>query len=467
MNENVIFPNSQKVVPVAPKAAPSPVAAPIPKNPQPKLAKSSGKKFFKIIMGILALIIVGFVVLALLPGLIKKPAEKITILYWGVSEDSKAMQPIIADFEKQNPNITIDYVKQDIKQYRERLTARIPNGTGPDVFGFHNTWLPMFLNVLVPIPKDIITKADFEKFFYPVNQKDLIKNGAIYGIPLQIDTLSLYVNSQIFKDQDISPPTNWIDFQSLAHELTIKDEDGKIATAGAAVGTYGNITHAGDVVSLFLVQNGTDLNDISSTSKVASDALGFYTSFALNDGKVWDDTFDSSISSFAKGNVAMFFGYFQDYFAIKTINPNLEFEIYPVPHLPDQNMTIASYFATGVSIKSKHQEEALRFIKYLAQKETEQKLFAEESKNHGFGNLYGRSDLADLLKDNKNVYPFVSQAKDAVSSFFASDTYDNGLNSQTNTYLGNAVNSILSGDSPETAVETLQKSVSQVLSQYK
>jgi len=437
-------------------------------NPQSSPSQSLLKKIIKLIFGVLAVIFLGFVIFGLVvPSLHKKPkSEKITLLYWGLWEDSKAIQPIIFDFERQYPNITVNFVKQDIKQYRERLVTRVKNGTGPDVFRFHNTWLPMLSNILAPLPKDTITKTDFEKWFYKVAQNDLVRNGAIYGIPLEIDTLSLYINTEAFKARGLSSPKDWIDFSNTARQLTVKDESGKIATAGAAVGTFGNITHAGDVVSLFLVQNGTDLNDISSTSQLASEALGFYTSFALND-KVWDDTLDPSVLAFAKGNLAMFFGYSRDFFTIKSIDPNLSFEIYPVPHLPQQNMTIASYWVEGVSIKSKYQKEAMLLIKYLAQKETQQKLFTEQSKTRAFGEPYARTDLANLLEDNARVYPFVSQAQDAVSSFFTSDTYDNALNSQMNSYLEDAVNAVLSGTSPQTAVDTLSKGVSHVLKMYK
>lgn len=467
MEENTIFTSPQLARPVIPSAAPLPTQAP-PQGPQPSLTKTSSKKFLKIIIGIFALVVIGFIVFnTILPNLNKKTMnDKVTLLYWGLSDDSKVMQPIISDFERQYPNISIDYVKQDIKQYRERVTSRIQNGTGPDVFRFHNTWWPMLANVLIPLPKDIITKTDFEKFYYPVAQKDLIKNGAIYGIPLGIDTLSLYINTQLFEAAGLSIPNNWEDFSGVAHQLTVKDENGKIATAGAAVGGFDNITHAGDVISLFLVQNRSDVSNISATSQATSEALDFYTSFALSDGKVWDDTLDSSIVTFAKGNLAMFFGYSWDFFTIKSINPNLSFKINPVPHLPNQNMTIASYWAEGVSVKSKHQKEALLFLKYLAQKETDQNLFTEQSKIRAFGEPYARRDLANLLQDSADLYPFVSQAEDAVSSFFASDTYDNGLNSQMNTHLSDAVNAILNGTSPETATDTLQKGVSRVLQQY-
>ncbi len=53
-----------------------------------------------------------------------------------------------------------------------------------------------------------------------------------------------------------------------------------------------------------------------------------------------------------------------------------------------------------------------------------------------------------------------------VSSFFSGDTFDNGLNSQMNAYLQNAINSILSNTSSQTAADVLSKGVAQVLKQY-
>ena len=151
---------------------------------------------------------------------------------------------------------------------------------------------------------------------------------------------------------------------------------------------------------------------------------------------------------------------------MKTANADLNFEVHPVTRLPGRSMTIASYWAEGVSAKSKHQKEAMEFLAFLAKRQTQQKLFTEASKTRLFGEPYSRLDLAESLKNNTYLYPFVSQAKNAKSSFFAGDTYDNGLNSQMNTYLGNAVRSVTSNTSAESAVETLSQGVAQVLQQY-
>ncbi len=441
-----------------------PVAAPSPPPPD------YGGGFptpLKMILGVIVVAVFIFLIVHFVVPLFKSNNQKVTLAYWGLWEDSGVVKSTIADFEKKNPTITVEYTKEDVKGYRERLTTRLQNGTGPDVFRFHNSWLPMFSSTLLPLPSDVIGKKDFEQSFYPTTQSDLEKNGAIYGIPLEIDTLSLFVNSDMLSAQGLQPPTTWEEFLADARKLTVPDETNtRIKTSGAALGTFDNITHAPDILSLLLAQNGANLTNLSATPINAADAFNFYISFATGDSKVWDTTLDPSLLAFEKGNLAMYFGYSWDVFAIKAVSPDLKFQVVPVPHLPNRNMTIASYWAEGVSVKSKHTKEALLFMKFLAEKDTEQKFFSEISKTRLFGEPYARVDLADSLKDNTLAYPFVSQAKTAVSSYFVGDTFDNGLNSQLNSYLGNAVRSMLANTSAQTAIGTLSQGATQVLRQY-
>ncbi|HUD05015.1 MAG TPA: sugar ABC transporter substrate-binding protein [Patescibacteria group bacterium] len=425
------------------------------------------RKIVKVGIG-LAVVIVVLILLVnvVLPMILGGSNGKVTLNYWGLWEDSKTMQSLIAGFERENPNITVQYSQQDIKQYRERVITRIANGNGPDVFRFQNTWYPMYASVLLPLPTDTISPVDFKKTFYPVAQKDLIKNGAIYGIPLEIDTLVLYVNSGLFKAAGLQPPANWNDFISDARAMTVKDADGKIKTAGAAMGTYDNITHAPDILSLLFLQNGVDPLKIQDSSDRAANALDFYTAFATDTNNVWDNTLDPSILAFSRGNLAMYFGYSWDYFTIKQNNPNLTFQVVPVPQLPNQAVNLASYWAEGVSVKSKHQKEALLFMKYLVEKSTEESLYAEQAKTRTFGEPYARVDLGNTLKSNPVLAPFVAQAPSAFSSPFVDSTYDNGLNQELNTYLGNAVNAVINGSSPQTALGTFSQGATQVLQKY-
>ncbi len=418
----------------------------------------------KIIIGLVVLVVLIFIIFLIVPK--GNSNKKVKLVWWGLWEDSKVVQPLITEFQKSNPNITIEYVKQDPKQYREKLLTRIRNGTGPDVFRFHNTWVPMISDSLSPLPTDVVTPNELKTEFYPVIQKDMTKSGAIYGVPLGADTLGLFINTKLLEEAGVSPPETWDDFVKAADALTDRDADTKkVLIAGAALGTYGNITHAPDIISLLFIQQGVNINKFPDADKEKKKAvLDFYTSFSKGDKRVWDSTLDESIRSFASENLAMYIGFSWDIFRIQALNKDLEFKTYPVPQLVGRRSTLASYWAEGVSSKSQNQKEALLFMKYLAKEETAQKFYSEVSKTRKFGEPYARSDLSESLKENELLFPFVTQLTDASSSYFASDTYDGegGLNSQSNTYLGNAINAIVNdSSSPETVIETLDKGVSQ------
>lgn len=462
---------NQTQQPVIPVQQPLPVSPPplppTPQTPPPPQKGFSFKKIIAVFIGIIVLLVLIFAGYLMLGKLQSGKNEKVTLQYWGLWEDSKIMDVVIADFQRANPNITVKYTKQDVKDYRLKLVQRINNKTGPDIFRFHNSWTTMLSSYLLPLSSDTISAREFKDIFYPVAQKDLIKNGAIYGIPLEIDTLALYINNDLFKTAGIGTPDRWEDFASISAALTVKDSEGKIRKAGVALGTSNNISHASDILSLLFAQNGVDLENISSNQQNLSQALQYYTSFATEDASVWDKNQDLSLLAFSKGNLAMFFGYSYDIFPIKALNPSLNFKIIPVPTLAGRRLTIASYWAEGVSVKSKHQKEALLFLKFLAKKETEQKLYTEASKTRLFGEPYARIDLKENLKDNEIVYPFVEQAQDAKSTYFSDATHDQGINDELNNYLYTAVDSIVSDNvSAESAAEILSKGFNQTLAKY-
>ena len=428
-------------------------------SPQPSSPIDHGEGFFSRFSKIFKIGALLFIILTIIFSLLtfvfpksnKTETQEATLTYWGLREDESVMKSIISDFEKENPKIKINYIKQDLEDYREKLSVRVPNGNGPDVFRFHNTWYPMLSGILLPLPKETIERREFENSFYDVSRKDLIKNGAIYGIPLGIDTLALYINPKIFdlasqeQGGTIVVPTTWQQFIESSQALTKRNIEGKIDMAGAGVGTFENVNYAPDIISLLFAQNGVYFENLDRSRPKIIDALRFYTNFALLEDNVWDQTLDSSLEVFAQGKLAMYFGYSWDYFTIKNLNPDIDFKIVPVPQLvSDKNFNIASYFAEGVSLKSKHQKEALQFMKFLARAKTQEKFYQGPFSNN---------NLAD-------------QAKTAISSPFADGTFDNGLNDKLNNYLKDSINAILSGTPEESAADTLIQGYQKVMAEY-
>lgn len=422
-------------------------------------------KMGKIVIGAIVILIILALVLFISSKFLGTKEENPTLSFWGLWEDGKTMQSVLSDFERQNPNIKIEYSKEDLKQYKDRLLTRADNGNGPDVFLYHNTWYSMLSNILLPLPAAVITNEQFSSAYFNVAKTDLVKNGAIYGIPQNADTLIMYVNTDILRSAGVDVPSNWNDFIDTARRLTVKDEDGKIKTAGAAMGTYGNVTHAPDILSLLFLQNGVELDNLEATGERLTGALNFYTAFALDENNVWDESMDPSILAFSKGNLAMYFGYSWDYFTIKAANPNINLQIVPVPQLGNEPVNLASYWVMGASIKSKYQKDALNLISYLSKKEVVEKLYSEAAKGRAFGQPYPRADLIDSLRETI-IYPSILQASTARSSYFVDVAGESGMNQELNVYLENAINSINEGTSAETAFDTLKQGVAQVFDKY-
>lgn len=391
--------------------------------------------------------------------------RQVTITYWGLWENESIIRPIIADFEAQNPSVKVEYVKQSQKQYRERLTAAIDRGEGPDAYRFHNTWVSMLKNELAPAPEDIMTAEEFTSTFYPVAKADLVGGSSVYGLPLMFDGLGLYINEDIFSASGLTPPSTWEDVLALVPQLTVRNETG-ITTSAIALGTTNNVEHFSDIVATMIMQNGGKLVDPTGTS--AEEALLFYKKFSDQNDPMytWNETFDNSVYAFATGRVAMILAPSWRAFDIKQITPTANFKIVPIPQLPGNTVNWASYWVEGVSAKSKNQKQAWEFIKFLTNKESAVKLYTEASKTRLFGEPYARVDLAATLAGDPYVEAYVTEAPTAKSFPLASRTFDNGLNDKLIKYIEDAVNSVQSGNSPTQALTTAAGGFNQVFSQY-
>ncbi|MDE2589214.1 MAG: carbohydrate ABC transporter substrate-binding protein, partial [Patescibacteria group bacterium] len=170
---------------VVPSIPPKPAMAQFPPKPSAPSDSEDNHSIGTLIMigaGLLfALIIAVTLIVFIFSKFGGKSNKTVTLEYWGLWEDSGVMQSVISDFERQNPMIKVQYVKEDPKEYADRLLTHIQQGDGPDIFRFHNSWTPMFLSVLSPLTQDTMSAKEFATIFYPVAQQDLVKNGAIYG----------------------------------------------------------------------------------------------------------------------------------------------------------------------------------------------------------------------------------------------------------------------------------------------
>ncbi len=466
------FVTPPQVTPAAvPAEIPNPTPSPIP--PPPSIKKSFPfAKIISIVVGLILLIALFLLLFRFVFPRFGIFQKETTITWWGLWEDSSIVQPIIDAYQAANSKVKITYVAQSKEDYRERLTNSLARGEGPDIFRFHNTWVPMLKSELSALPPETMSAEEYTQTFFPVAVSDLSSGSNILGIPLEYDGLALYINEEIFATYGKTTPKLWDDLREISRDLTIV-EDGQIKQSGIALGNSINVDHWQEILGLMFFQNNVDLKNPSST--LAIQTLNYYNSFANPNSNdyTWDETLPPSTSAFASGKLAMFFGPSWRAFEIMDNNPDLRFKVVPVPQLPksdpsEPDITYATYWVEGVWERSAGKKEAWKFLKHLSSKETLTQLYENARKTRRFGELYPRSDMVDLLSSDPLVSGFISLAPSAKSWYLASRTFDGktGINTKLGAYLEDAItSSLLAGDS-EAALATASNGIQQVLAEY-
>ncbi len=438
----------------------------LPSDMPPPVYDDNKNKYFVIIgAAVLFLLLLFFFIRMAFSG--KGVGKNITLTYWGLWEEKQVFDPLIQQYQQKNPGVKIDYQKMSPQDYREKLLARSKNGQGPDIFRFHNTWLPEIKELAAPMPSSVMDNSEFEKTFYKVHQQDLKVANYYYGLPLEIDGLVLIYNDGLFKKAGLqAPPATWDELTDDVSKLTVRDRSRQLITAAIAMGTTANVEHYSDIFSLLLTQNGGTMDKLDQPE--AAGAIEIYRKFAEPQQAFWSDNMPNSLTAFIQEKVAMIIAPSWEVLAIKAANPDISVKVAPVPAVPGSPaISIASYWVEGVSRFSKNQLEAWKFLRYLTEKENLTKLYEAESRVRPFGEPYSRVDLAPMLVQNEYVGAVIKQANNFISVPAITRTYDNGLNDEIIKYIENAINSTAAGVSYAEALRTAKAGVDQVYAKYK
>ncbi len=416
------------------------------------------------------------------------PKEDVELTYYRLFDDKDIFEPLIRQYETDNPHVTINYRKfTEPEEYLDLIINELAEGEGPDLFSMHNTWFTKHKKKVTPVPTTLISTQTFEDIFVSVAADDLIlpdETGIsrIYGLPMFVDTLALYYNEDHFEDTIPSrgkPASTWAELQEDVFKLTKTDNSfERFEVAGIAMGRADNILRAIDVLYLLMVQFGTEFYDTNYTEATfadgiagtnpGADALAFFTSFSLPSSKYYcwnaylaeDDSNEKEIETFAKGKVSMIMGYSYLYEQIMDQIDELEkkgsdaiskntVKVAAVPQVEDPETSTekrdayASYFAETVSRTSENPEEAWAFLSYLVSQESLQHYHEQTHRPTS------RRDMIEGQSDEAIYGVFVDQIGYAESFPVADpEVYTQALTT--------AIEAVLATDDPSNALKDAQ-----------
>ncbi|HEX5430004.1 MAG TPA: sugar ABC transporter substrate-binding protein [Patescibacteria group bacterium] len=340
------------------------------------------RKYYIIGGVILFLIIIIVVLLVATSGKKPQAAGPITLTWWKTFETSDNVQQLIADYEKTHKNVTINYVKKDETTYEQDLLEAYASGTAPDILSIHNDWLPQEADKLAPDPTGDV--RSYKTTFVDVAADDFIKDNQIFAVPMNVDVMALYYNKDILNSANVLPPKTWSELVSDVPKITQLTKPGTFTRSGIAFGTAANVNRAVDIMSLLMLQNGTQFYndsysgatfDQTQTSAGGDSvnpgavALQYYTQFADPAKTVytWNARSDNNVDSFTQGRVGMMLSYFYMEPQIQSKAPTLNWDVAPVPQPSTDSVQInfANYWGEAVNKNSPNVQAAWDFLNFI------------------------------------------------------------------------------------------------------
>lgn len=315
-----------------------------------------------------------FILCFIFAGCTKSP-QKTTIKFasWGSKSEVEILKPILADFERENPDLKVDFVHIP-QNYFQKIHLLFASNLAPDVIFINNLYLPIYANA--GVLEELHTPK--EGIFYNKSLKALSYKDKLYAIPRDVSTLVIYYNKNIFKKYNIQVPNRYWTFDdllTLSRKLTIDtNNDGKTDIWG--------ISFEEDPLFYlpYLISEGggflsDDLNTLIVNSPESQKGLKFYAELR-NKYHVAPTESESASETmaqmFLQGKLAM---QLSGRWLVPKYREDAKFEWNVINFPSGDKGSIVPLDASGWAIakSSNHKEAAMRLIEFLSSKNSIEK----------------------------------------------------------------------------------------------
>lgn len=300
---------------------------------------------------------------------------RIVIQYssWGSKSEIDILKPLLAEFEKENPDIKIDFMHIP-QNYFQKLHLLFASNTAPDVIFINNLNMPVYANA--GLLEDLTKSGLIDENFYIKPVKALTYNGKSYAVPRDVSNLVIYYNKNLFDEKKLAYPdenTTFTDFLDMTQKLTDKNK-----------GIWGISFEEDPLFYLpyLMSEGGGILSDDGKTEiitkKESQNGLNFYADLR-NKYHVAPTKSESASATmaqmFLQGKLAM---HLSGRWLVPKYRQTAEFDWDIAPFPKGRKGSIVPLDASGwaISSTSEHKEESVKLIKFLSSKESIEKFSA-------------------------------------------------------------------------------------------
>lgn len=290
----------------------------------------------------------------------KAPRTVIEFASWGSKSEIDILKPILSDFEKENPEIKIDFMHIP-QNYFQKIHLLFASNTAPDVIFINNLYLPIYANANL-LEELTVNQNDF----YPQALEALSWNGKLYAIPRDVSNLVVFYNKDLFDRKNITYPAsewNFDDFLKTAQKLTDKN-------------TFGVSFEEDPLFYLpYLMSNDGGILPSEIEKKGSQYGLNFYADLRkkYHVAPLKPESASATMAQmFLQQKLGM---YISGRWMVPKLRNEADFD-WDVTQFPKgTNGSIVQLDASGWAIakSSKHKEEAQKLVNYLASSKNSEK----------------------------------------------------------------------------------------------
>lgn len=338
-------------------------------------------KNFWVIFLIACIILVGVLTLGV-------SAEVTKITWWCPNWDEPVGKEMIAEFEKNNPNIKVNMVVTTWDTMEAKIRVSIMGKNAPEVItDLESRIVPYAKKGYLEKLDGYIEKEniDIKDFLEPALAIGTYENG-IYSLPFRHDGSGMYYNKKMFREAGLDPekfPTTWTELIDAGKKLTKDtDGDGKIDIYGMAwplgiqssavcryirfLFTYGGILFDKDEKKSLLNSDASVLGLKYIADSINVDKFAPMSSLELDCTKERILFVGEKIAFYESGPF--------DIDVILEENPNLDFGTAVIPGEKGMAVTAANGFSLMMPKNSKNKDAGFKLIEYLTRTENQIRL---------------------------------------------------------------------------------------------
>lgn len=307
------------------------------------------------------------------------------VVVWGTF-DQKVGEGLLSALREEDKGFSgVEYVEKDARTFDNEFVNALATGAGPDIILLPHEDILKHRDKIVPISYEAFSLRNFRNTFVEGGEIYAFPEG-IMAFPFLVDPLVMYYNRSIFTENGIAePPRLWEEFFVLAPKISKRGEPSNIQKSFVAFGEFQNVRHAKEILSMLILQAGNPIVEHDAAGRMAvalggasgysaepaQSALRFYTEFSNPVKSVysWNRSLSESRQHFISGDLAVYFGFASELGELKELNPNLNFDVAPVPQIPDRErrLTFARFEGLALARGSGNPEGALLVMEKLVE----------------------------------------------------------------------------------------------------